>query len=49
MGLVNLKPPHIAGLLLALSVGLLFVLPQVYRRLFACLICGIIAIAIGLG
>jgi protein-S-isoprenylcysteine O-methyltransferase Ste14 len=49
MGLVNLKPPLIACLLLALSVGLHFVLPQAYRRQFACVICGVIAIAIGVG
>jgi protein-S-isoprenylcysteine O-methyltransferase Ste14 len=44
---VNLKPPHIAGLLLSLSVGLHFVLPQAYHRQFACLMCGVIAIAVG--
>jgi len=49
MRLVNLKPPVIACLLLALSVGLHFLLPQAYRRQFACLICGVMAIAIGLG
>jgi protein-S-isoprenylcysteine O-methyltransferase Ste14 len=49
MSIVNLKPPHIAGLLLGLSAGLHFVLPQAYRRQFACLICGVIAIAIGSG
>jgi len=49
MRMVNLKPPHIAGLLLALSVSLHFLLPQAYRRQFACLICGVIAIAIGFG
>jgi protein-S-isoprenylcysteine O-methyltransferase Ste14 len=49
MRMVNLKPPHVAGLLLALSVGLHFVLPQAYRRQFACLTCGVIAVAIGFG
>ena len=49
MRLVNLKPPVIACLLLALSVGLHFLLPQSYRRQFACLICGVMAIAVGLG
>ena len=49
MRLVNLKPPLIAGLLLALSVGLHFVLPQASRRQFACLWCGVTAIAIGCG
>ena len=48
MRLVNLKPPVIACLLLALSVGLHFLLPQVYRPQFACVICGVMAIAIGL-
>ena len=49
MRLVNLKPPLIAGLLLALSVGLHFVLPQAYRHQFACVWCGVTAIAIGFG
>ena len=49
MRLVNLKPPLVACLLLALSVGLHFLLPQAYRRQFACLWCGVTAIAIGCG
>jgi protein-S-isoprenylcysteine O-methyltransferase Ste14 len=49
MKLVNLKPPLVACLLLALSVGLHFVLPQASRRQFACWICGVMAIAIGVG
>ena len=49
MKLVNLKPPLIACLLLALSVGLHFVLPPAYRRQFACLVCGVTAIALGFG
>ena len=49
MRLVNLKPPLIAGLLLALSVGLHFVLPQADRRQFACALCGVTAIAISCG
>jgi protein-S-isoprenylcysteine O-methyltransferase Ste14 len=49
MRLVNLKPPLIACLLLALSGGLHFVLPPASRRHFACVICGVTAIAIGFG
>jgi protein-S-isoprenylcysteine O-methyltransferase Ste14 len=49
MRLVKLKPPLVACLLLALSAGLHFVLPQASRRQFACLICGVTAIAIGFG
>jgi len=49
MRLVNLKPPIVACLLLALSGGLHFVLPQAYRRQFACGMCGVVAIAIGVG
>lgn len=49
MRLVNLKPPLIACLLLALSVGLHFVLPQAYRRQFTYWMCGVMAIAIAFG
>jgi protein-S-isoprenylcysteine O-methyltransferase Ste14 len=49
MRLVKLKPPLVACLLLALSVGLHFMLPQTSRRQFACLMCGVTAIAIGFG
>ena len=49
MRLVSLKPPLIACLLLALSVGLHVVLPQASRRQFACVSCGVMAIAIGFG
>jgi protein-S-isoprenylcysteine O-methyltransferase Ste14 len=49
MKLVNLKPPQIAWLLLALSAGIHFLLPSAYRRQFACLSCGIVAVSAGFG
>ncbi len=49
MKLVEVKPPHIAGLLLVLSVGLHFLLPQAYRHQFTCIACGIVAVALGFG
>jgi protein-S-isoprenylcysteine O-methyltransferase Ste14 len=49
MRLVDIKPPHIAAALLLVSVGLHFLLPQAYRRQFACLPCGVVAIGLGIG
>ena len=49
MRLVSLKPPLIACLFLALSVGLHFLLPPGSCRQFACVLCGVMAIALGVG
>ena len=40
MKLANIKPPQIAGMLLAVSLGLHFALPTEYRLDFACRACG---------
>ena len=47
MKLVNVKPPQVAGLLLAVSVALHFALPQEYRLDFACRACGAVVFASG--
>ncbi|MDP3980950.1 MAG: isoprenylcysteine carboxylmethyltransferase family protein [Chlamydiota bacterium] len=47
MKLVNVRPPIIAGLLIAVSVVLHFALPKEYRLDFACRACGIVAFAVG--
>lgn len=47
MRLVHIKPPHIASLFLAVSVGVHFLLPHAYRRRFACLPCGVVAVVLG--
>ncbi len=47
MKLVNVKPPQIAGLLIAVSVVLHFALPKEYRLDFACRACGAVAFALG--
>lgn len=47
MKLVNVKPPQIAGLLIAVSVALHFALPKEYRPDFACRACGVVVFALG--
>ena len=47
LNLIKVKPPQVAWLLLAVSVGLHFALPAEYRLDFACRACGILAFALG--
>ena len=47
MKLATVKPPQIAGLLIAVSVALHFALPKEYRLDFACRACGVVAFALG--
>ena len=47
MKLVDVRPPQVAWLLLAASVGLHFALPKEYRLDFGCLACGIVAFVLG--
>jgi protein-S-isoprenylcysteine O-methyltransferase Ste14 len=49
MKLVNIRPPQMAWLLLALSVGLRLLLPPAYRHQFACFVWGIIPVGLGFG
>ncbi len=49
MRLVNIKPPHVALLLLAVGAGGHFLLSPENRRPFACLPCGVTAIVLGFG
>ena len=47
MKLINVRPPQIAGLLLAVSAGLHFALPKAHRLDFACIACGVGAFVVG--
>ncbi len=47
MNLIYVRPPQIAWLLLAVSVGLHFALPKEYRLDFACTTCGVVALVLG--
>lgn len=47
MKLVNIKPPQVGWLLIAVSVGLHFALPKQYRGDFSCAVCGGVALASG--
>ena len=49
MKLINLKPPQAALLLLALSVGLHFLIPRAYRGDFARPVYGVAVAGIGFG
>lgn len=49
MKLVSIKRPQIAWVLLGVSAGLHFLLPQSHRHDFACWGCGIVGVAIGFG
>jgi protein-S-isoprenylcysteine O-methyltransferase Ste14 len=45
--LVKIKPPQLAWLLIALSVGLHVALPKEYRGDFSCAVCGVVSLALG--
>jgi protein-S-isoprenylcysteine O-methyltransferase Ste14 len=47
MKLATVKPPQIAGLLIAVSVALHFALPKEYRLDFSCRACGVMAFTLG--
>ena len=49
MRLIQLKPPHVAGILIAVSVGLHFLVPKSSRGSLSCLTCSAVAFLLGFG
>jgi uncharacterized protein (TIGR03382 family) len=49
MRLLQVKPPHVAGILIAVSVGLHFLVPKPSRAGLSCLACSGVAFLLGFG
>jgi protein-S-isoprenylcysteine O-methyltransferase Ste14 len=49
MKLIQVKPPHVAGILIAVSVGLHFLVPKPSRGGLSCLTCSAVAFLLGFG
>jgi hypothetical protein len=49
MRLIQLKPPQLAGILIAVSVALHFLVPKFSRGGLSCLACSAVAFLLGFG